>query len=156
MAVADPAGKRGPFAPERARQSGESLDADADTVACDADTEAWGCPPKPVQLPFTNDSVLKWLLAPHDVDDFFFEVWERKPLHIPHQDAEYLKCIMTHEDLEDVLLNTAEDENFGEILTFKNQQQVYYDNGMRAYLDGKILNKSTLFSGFYLVNVLGR
>jgi hypothetical protein len=134
MAVADPAGKRGPFAPGRVspdcRQSGESLDADADTVA-------WGCPPQPVQLPFTNESVLKWLLAPHDVNDFFFEVWERKPLHIPHQDTEYLKSIMTHEDLEDVLLNTAEDENFGEVLTFKNQQQVYYDNGMRAYLDGK-------------------
>lgn len=125
--MADPAGKRGPFAPGL---SGESLDTDADT-------EAWGCPPQPVQLPFNNDSVLKWLLAPHDVDNFFSEVWERKPLHIPHQDAEYLKSIMTHEDLEDVLLNTAEDENFGEVLTFKNQQQVYYDNGMRAYLDGK-------------------
>lgn len=103
----------------------------------DADAEAWGCPPQPVQLPFTNESVLKWLVAPHDVDDFFSEFWERKPLHIPHHDAAYLKSIMTHEDLEDVLLNTAEDEIFGEILTFKNQQQVYYDNGMRAYLDGK-------------------
>ena len=96
----------------------------------------WGSPPKPVRLPCENGDVLQWLLAPQDEKVFLDEVWERKALHIPHQDAHYFKDVMTLEDLEDVLLNTVEDEEFGETLTFKQQQQVYYDNAFRAYLDG--------------------
>jgi len=38
-----------------------------------------------VKLPFTNQSVLKWALAPHDVDTFIADVWEKKALHIPHE-----------------------------------------------------------------------
>jgi hypothetical protein len=54
------------------------------------------------------------------------------PTHTRAQDAEYLKSIMTHEDLEDVLLNTAEDDDFGETLTFKHQHQVLVRSRVRA------------------------
>jgi hypothetical protein len=101
-----------------------------------SDCNMWGSPPQPVRLPCSNEAVLRWVLAPQDESAFLKDIWERKPLHIAHKDAQYFKDVMTLEDLEDVLLNTAEDEEFGEMLTFKDQQQVYYDNAFRAYLDG--------------------
>ena len=56
----------------------------------DATVNTWGDPPQAVHLPFTNESVLKWLLAPYDVDSFFSDVWEHKPLHIPHHVCAYV------------------------------------------------------------------
>lgn len=101
-----------------------------------ASGDMWGRPPRPVRLPCENEGVLQWVLAPQDERAFLDQVWERKALHIQHEDASYFKDVMTLEDLEDVLLNTVEDEEYGETLTFKQQQQVYYDNAFRAYLDG--------------------
>ena len=130
-----------------ARSSGEPARSPSPCNSCDTapddgessghqDKPRFGVPPKELELPFTDADVLAWILAPHTVDDFFADVWEQKPLHIEHMHAGYFREVMTMEDLEDVLLNSEEDEEFGETLTFKHQQQVYYDNAFRGYLDG--------------------
>jgi hypothetical protein len=49
----------------------------------------------------------------------------------------YFSNVMGMEDLEDIVINAAEDETFAETLLFKNQMQVYYENPFRAYLDGQ-------------------
>jgi len=114
-----------------------------------------GTPLEPA-MPFTEESVLEWVLAPQKVDTFFSEVWERKPLHIEHQNGQYFESIMTFEDLEDVLLNTNEDDEFGEILLFKDQLQVYYDNAFRGYLAGASVVVNHVDKQFTPINRLCR
>jgi hypothetical protein len=66
------------------------------------------------------------------------DVWEKRPLMITRQEGtSYFSSVMGMHNLEDILINAAEDETFAETLLFKNQMQVYYENPFRAYLDGE-------------------
>jgi hypothetical protein len=140
--------------------SKDSTDAESsDTSPCSSGEEELSAEketPSEPAMPFTEESVLEWVLAPQKVDTFFSEVWERKPLHIEHQNAQYFESIMTFEDLEDILLNTNEDDEFGETLLFKDQLQVYYDNAFRGYLAGASVVVNHVDKQFTPINRLCR
>jgi len=79
--------------------------------------------------------VLQYLIDPLPVDEFLHEIWEERAYVVNRDDSSYFEDIMTFEDLEDVLCNAMGDEEFGEILFFKNQLQTHYENAFRAFLD---------------------
>lgn len=61
----------------------------------------------PVETDSTEEGlkVFKWMIAPFDVDDFFKNIWEKKPLHISRAKPGYYKEIITTPIIDDMLRN---------------------------------------------------
>jgi len=52
-------------------------------------------------------TLVDWLLAPHDLDDFLRNHWERELLHIPRDDAAYFRELFTLADLDRLVSGVA-------------------------------------------------
>ncbi|XP_047025471.1 bifunctional lysine-specific demethylase and histidyl-hydroxylase NO66 [Helicoverpa zea] len=49
--------------------------------------------------------VFKWMIAPYDIDEFFANVWEKKPLHIARGKHDFYKELITTPIIDDMLRN---------------------------------------------------
>lgn len=108
--------------------------------------------------------VFQWMIAPYDVEEFFKNVWEKKPLHIERRKPDYYKEIITTPIIDDMLRK----EN---IQFTKNIDVTSYVNGKREthnpegrahphlvwdfYLNGcsvRLLNPQTYIPKLHLLN----
>ncbi|XP_077302676.1 bifunctional lysine-specific demethylase and histidyl-hydroxylase NO66 isoform X2 [Arctopsyche grandis] len=68
--------------------------------------------------------VFEWLIAPHSLDVFLSDFWEKKPLHISRRHDSYYKFILTIRSIDKILRQ--------EVLKFtENIDITSYDNGVR-------------------------
>lgn len=119
----------------------------------------------PVQTNSVEEGIklLKWIIAPYVMEDFFNNVWEKKPLHIA-RNKPYYKEIISTPMIDDMLRNQN-------ILFTKNIDITSYENGKRQthnpdgrahphivwdyYLNGcsiRLLNPQTFLPQLHLLN----
>ncbi|CAH0682959.1 unnamed protein product [Spodoptera exigua] len=137
-----------------------------DVVDDSRDCECEGEEFTPVQTDSVEEGlkVFQWMIAPYDTDEFFNNIWEKKPLHIARGKSNYYKDILTTPAIDDMLRN----EN---IQFTKNIDITSYVDGKREthnpdgrahphivwdfYLNGcsvRLLNPQTYIPKLHLIN----
>lgn len=108
--------------------------------------------------------VFQWMIAPYDTDEFFNNIWEKKPLHIARGKSNYYKDILTTPAIDDMMRNEH-------IQFTKNIDITSYIDGKREthnpegrahphlvwdfYLNGcsiRLLNPQTYIPKLHLIN----
>lgn len=108
--------------------------------------------------------VFSWIIAPYTADQFFKEVWEKKPLHISRKKPNYYKEIITTSIIDDMLRN----ENIQytkniDVTSYQNGEKQTHNPEGRAhphlvwdfYLQGcsiRLLNPQTYIPKLHLLN----
>lgn len=139
---------------------------DASLEVCSHSSDGSSFEFTPVQTDSAEEGlkVFKWMIAPYNVDEFFKNIWERKPLHIARGNPDYYKEIITTPIIDNMLRN----EN---IQFTKNIDVTSYVDGKREthnpegrahphlvwdfYLNGcsiRLLNPQTYIPKLHLMN----
>lgn len=68
--------------------------------------------------------LFQWLLSPYDIDNFFTEFWEKKPLVVGRHERNYYQHIMSSETLDSILREHS-------LFYTRNIDIVSYESGVR-------------------------
>jgi len=50
-----------------------------------------------------GDAAFEWMISPHNVEDFYKDYWEKKPLHLKRSDPSYYKSVFSTKALDKIL-----------------------------------------------------
>lgn len=120
----------------------------------------------PVQTNSSEEGrkVLKWMIAPYDLDEFFTKVWEKKPMFIKRKKPEYFKELISTPAIDNMLRtqNVHFTENVDITSYVDGKRETHNPDGRAyphivwdSYLNGRsirLLNPQTYIPKVHLLN----